>query len=112
MRGHQSRGSSLVLGYDKAADRLQLHGGEGLGVDEYVRLLDEFSRTTGSGLGADPAEGFLFQEVVRQHSYVAERCGDPVGCVRVYVAIAADGPRILETVWKIPAPGNLADNFW
>ena len=32
--------------------------------------------------------------------------------MRVVIIIGRDGPEILHTVWKIPAGGNIADNFW
>jgi 2-phospho-L-lactate transferase/gluconeogenesis factor (CofD/UPF0052 family) len=32
--------------------------------------------------------------------------------VRVIVILEDGRPEILHTIWKIPAAGNVADNFW
>ena len=35
-----------------------------------------------------------------------------VSTVRVIIIIDQGRPEIIQTVWKIPASGNIADNFW
>lgn len=55
--------------------------------------------------------GYLFQSLLRPHSDLAD-VTDAVSTVRVIIIVSGGGPEILHTIWKIPARGNIADNFW
>lgn len=101
VRGIRSAGVLRIEGYDRASDSLQLAHGHAVAVDEVVPALETY---------AD--DGYLFQQVIRQHPAVTAVCGDAVATVRLVVLLRDDGPEIHRAVWKLPAGGNVADNFW
>lgn len=55
--------------------------------------------------------GYLFQSLLRPHPALADAT-EAVSTVRAILIVTGDGPRLLHTIWKIPARGNIADNFW
>ena len=61
-------------------------------------------------VGAD--DGMLIQERLTSDASIARRFGNRLCSVRLFVLLTEHGPRITRAVCKIPAPGNLADNFW
>ena len=60
---------------------------------------------------ANSADGVVFQSALRQHSDIESISGRAVGSVRVVTIRKADMPEPLYAVWKIPAPGNMSDDF-
>ena len=54
---------------------------------------------------------YLFQSVLASH-LVLQGIGSGTPTVRVIVILDNGRPEILHTIWKIPAGGNVADNFW
>lgn len=93
--GVASFGALRILGFSDGM--LTVDGGETMAFDQLVREVGD--------------EGYLFQTMLRPHPAIAA-VTDAVSTVRVMVRIAADGPKIMRTVWKIPGKGNIADNFW
>ena len=56
-------------------------------------------------------QGYLFQTVLTAHPALQGIAGG-TSTVRVILILDNGRPEILHTVWKIPAAGNIADNFW
>ncbi len=61
---------------------------------------------------ADYPEGFIFQTALTQHKVLADVAGMAIGTMRVVTVRETDTPRVLYTVWKIPSPDAMSDNFW
>ncbi len=61
---------------------------------------------------ADYPEGFIFQTALIQHDDLTAVAGPAVGTMRVVTVRDQDQPRVLYTVWKIPSPDAMSDNFW
>jgi len=109
--GLKSNGASLVEAYDESSDCLCLAGRRQVGVTDFAKRVVDYCSTRGAE-AFDPSAGYLFQEVVRQHPAIRERCGERLGTVRLYVGVDNSGPIIFAATWKIAAPQNIADNFW
>lgn len=56
--------------------------------------------------------GFLLQTALDPHPEMAAIAGDAVGCVRVVTVNDGAGPKPVYSVWKLPAPKAMSDNFW
>jgi hypothetical protein len=59
----------------------------------------------------DAEDGYLLQTVLLPHPALRSAVAT-VSTVRLVVIIEAGKPQILHCIWKIPAAGNVADNFW
>jgi len=67
--------------------------------------LEDFARQMGND------QTYLFQTVLLPHPALQGiTTGTPT--VRVILILEDGRPEILHTIWKIPAAGNVADNFW
>lgn len=97
--GAASVGSALIEGLD--GDMLRL--GNGTDAD-----LDGFAHE----VVADYPEGFLFQSAIAQHPDMVAVTGPSVGTLRVVTVRDGDGVSVLYTVWKVPSPTAMSDNFW
>ena len=102
--GLQSKGQSLLLGYDAEQDELLRKNEPPIAVTEFARSVMEME-----GLTAN--DGYLFQDVLRPDPRVSEWVGDRLTGCRVVVMIEDDGPRITHVVWKIVVGDNYADNY-
>ena len=60
----------------------------------------------------DHAGGMLIQRRLLPAPSMAERFGNRLSSVRLLTLLTEDGPRIVRAICRIPAPGNIADNFW
>lgn len=58
------------------------------------------------------AGGFLLQTAINPHPRMAEVAGPAIGCVRVVTVNDGNGPKPVYSVWKLPAPTAMSDNFW
>jgi hypothetical protein len=97
----QSLGSMAIDRFDAGSGTVHLAGGKTMSVAELWDLIE-----------TNFADGYLFQERLSAHPDVAKVCGDKIATVRL-LTVEQDGePEILATAWKIPAGGNVADNFW
>ncbi len=56
-------------------------------------------------------EPYLFQTVLLPHPALQGIAGG-LPTVRVIIILENGKPEILHTIWKVPAGGNVADNFW
>ena len=56
--------------------------------------------------------GYLFQTALDPHPEMAAISGGTLGSVRVVTANDGAGPKPVYSVWKLPAPGAMSDNFW
>jgi hypothetical protein len=57
-------------------------------------------------------DGFMFQPLHGTPAGLAAVIGPRLSTVRVVTVQSDDGPRVHKAVWKIPAAGNVADNYW
>lgn len=60
----------------------------------------------------DYPEGFILQSALVQHPDMSRVIGASVGTLRVVTVRDTDAPRVLYTVWKVPSPQAMSDNFW
>lgn len=56
--------------------------------------------------------GFLLQTALDPHPDMAAISGAAIGCVRIVTVNAGTGPKPVYSVWKLPAPKAMSDNFW
>lgn len=97
----QSLGALALLGCDAANDELIAVGDKRLKVDAAV---DDIERHY--------AAGYLFQKMVKPHRDLIPVIGERLATVRVLTIATPEGPKAFRSGWKIPAAGNVADNFW
>jgi len=96
VNGIGSFGNFLIEKYEDST--LHLHDGSRMPLAQFVNEID----TT---------NGQLLQSTLTSHPELADVCGR-VSTVRVILIFRNGEPRILHTVWKVPAARNMADNFW
>lgn len=97
----QSLGALALLGCDAASGELIAVGEKRLKVDE---TLDDIEKHYGAG--------YLFQKMVKPHRDLIPKIGERLATVRILTIATPEGPRAFRAGWKIPAAGNVADNFW
>lgn len=99
--GSLSVGSVLLDAYDSATREVLTLTGHRLDVDEFARqVLEEYG------------SGFIIQSAIRQDPEIASAIGDAVGSVRVVTILRNEMPEVLYTLWKIPSPNAMSDNYW
>ena len=69
-------------------------------LDDFYTYLSQFSLS-----------GYMFQEVIAQSPFMAERFGAGVATVRFLVFNSGD-PKVVSAVLRIPKADAIADNFW
>lgn len=99
--GHGSVGSALITHLDRATRELVLGNGTRIDLRDFALEVME-----------DYAEGLLFQDAVQQHPELVEMAGQAVGTIRVVTVIAEESPQVLYTLWKVPSPDAMSDNYW
>ena len=99
--GSRSIGSALFSSLDTNADQIILGNGQR---HDVVELAEE--------IVSDYPSGYLFQDAVAQHEDMCAVAGKAVGTVRILTYNDGSGPKILYTLWKIPSPNAMSDNFW
>lgn len=99
--GAGSVGSALIRKLDREAGLLHL------GNDTQVDL-----KSFCHEIFHDYPEGFLLQSAVDQHPAMKDMTGDAVGTIRVVTLRDAESCTPLYTIWKIPSPTAMSDNFW
>ena len=100
-QGSGSVGSALIVDLDESSREIVLSNGTRIDLRAFAREALE-----------DYAEGFLFQDAVIQHSDLSEVAGRAVGTIRVVTVMAEDRPQVLYTLWKVPSPKAMSDNYW
>ena len=99
--GFQSLGSAGLVHYSAADDRIEKIDGARIKVDAFVaEIVETYGR------------GYLFQPLMAPHRDIATLCGARLATCRMLTLATEEGPRLHRAVWKIPAGGNAADNYW
>lgn len=101
VEGSGSVGSVLILSVDTKTGMLRLGNGRDMDMDAFAHEII-----------ADYPEGFLFQSAIEQHETLDSVTGTAVGTLRVVTTRHAEGIRPLYTLWKIPSPRAMSDNYW
>lgn len=97
--GHASIGSVLLTGLED--DMVVMGTGRRASLDQFCHeVLNEYP------------EGYIFQDALSQHDALASVAGSSIGTLRVVTVRDTDQPRVLYTVWKVPSPEAMSDNFW
>ncbi|MFK7940697.1 MAG: sugar-transfer associated ATP-grasp domain-containing protein [Roseovarius sp.] len=99
--GSGSVGSALINDIDKDARELVLSNGMRIDLHAFATEAME-----------DYAAGLLFQDAVIQHPTMSDMAGQAVGTIRVVTIIQDDTPEVLYTLWKVPSPNAMSDNYW
>lgn len=97
----QSLGSASFERFDPATRELITTTGGRLALDGFV-----------AEVATAYAGGYLLQARIQPHATVRALCGERTATVRLMTVAGANGPELLCGAWKIPAGGNVADNFW
>lgn len=99
--GSGSVGSALIIEYDASSREIVLSNGTRVDLRAFAtEVLDSYG------------EGFLFQDAVAQHTDLSAIAGRAVGTIRVVTVIADGTPECLYTLWKVPSPRAMSDNYW
>ncbi len=94
-----SFGSALLDRLD--GEDIVLGDGRRVGVQAFC---EEIAREYG--------EGYLFQTALQQHEALSEVTGSAIGTLRIVTVRDEAMPRVLYSLWKIPSPKAMSDNFW
>ncbi len=97
--GIASFGAFAIDGFDAAGDAVMLAGGASMALTEFA-----------GKMGGE--EGYLLQDMVVAHPELVHACGRYVATVRLVLLVENGKAEIVQSVMKIPAAGNVADNFW
>ncbi|GGX64673.1 hypothetical protein GCM10007385_37210 [Tateyamaria omphalii] len=97
--GSRSVGSALIT--ECSGDMLRLGNGREADVAGFAQELIE-----------DYPEGFIFQSAIQQHPDLTKVAGPSIGTLRVVTLRDENGPKVLYSLWKIPSPSAMSDNFW
>ena len=101
--GRGSVGSAMLARIEARNDGDQIVMGNGRRADLAAFCAEVF---------ADYPEGFIFQTALGQHQTLSDVAGPAIGTMRIVTVRDTDTPRVLYTVWKIPSPDAMSDNFW
>jgi hypothetical protein len=101
--GAYGQGALSLLGFDRERDALLLKHGDPLPVGAF---LDRQRSPSATG---NP--GYLFQELVKPHPSIVERCGDRLSTARVIVLLEGGEPRVLAALLRMPVGSSVVDNF-
>lgn len=89
-----------------------------------IRRLDGMMATLGNGqtisvsklaeeVSAYRTYGYVFQDAVIPHPVIATLTGSQaLSTVRVVTVNHSDTPEVLYSIWKLPSPTAMSDNFW
>ena len=99
--GSKSVGSVLIDAIDRTTQELVFANGRKVDVERFAAEVFE-----------DFGQGFIFQTAVNQHADMRRMTGDAVGTLRVVTLRDGNGAKVLYSLWKIPSPEAMSDNFW
>jgi hypothetical protein len=91
-------GSVLIAGID--GDRLITGTGRRISLEAFC-----------GEILAERPEGFILQSALDQHADLSRVIGAALGVLRVVTVRDDDTPKVLYTVWKIPAPPDTGGDF-
>jgi hypothetical protein len=97
----QSLGSASLDAYDRAGDEIVLLSGARVAVATFA-----------AEVAASYRAGYLLQKRVAPHAAIRAVCGERLATCRIMTALSSKGVEAIRALWKIPAGGNVADNFW
>ena len=101
VRAAQAMGSVLILGVDATAGTARLGNGQSVVLTQLA-----------AEVVANTLYGYAFQDAVPVHSDIARLSGSrTVSTVRVVTVNTTGTPEVLYTVWKLPSPTAMSDNF-
>jgi hypothetical protein len=100
IHGSYGRGTYLLEGRDAASGELLGAGNKRVPMSELLDacLFGKFN-------------GMLFQECLQPHPEMRALSGNNTSCVRLIIAMTAQGPKAHMTFWKIARSHNITDNF-
>lgn len=101
VEGSKSVGSVFIKDIDRETGVLLFENGVNFSVADISKEIFE-----------DFEAGFIFQSAVEQHADMSKITGDAVGTLRVVTIRKESGVEVLYSLWKIPAPDAMSDNFW
>jgi len=101
VEGVQSLGSLALRACDAGAGTVTAVNGDVFPVGAVVEAIAGNFR-----------DGFMFQPLHGAPDDLAPLIGPRLSTVRVITVQTDDGPKVHKAVWKIPAAGNVADNYW
>jgi hypothetical protein len=108
-RDWRGGGASSIQGICRERDVLVLHGGEEVGVEDFVRQVP-VALCAGKKLRAAEPGGYLFQERAAQHPLVDRLAGGRISSVRLVVLLWPDGPRLHRVRWRLAVGRNITDH--
>ena len=101
VEGVQSLGSLALQACDARERTVTAVNGGGFPVEAVVQAIAGHFR-----------DGFMFQPLHGSPADRAATIGPHLSTVRIITVQSDDGPKVHKAVWKIPAAGNVADNYW
>jgi len=101
VEGVQSLGSLALQSCDAKAGTVTAVNGDVFTADAVAEAI-----------ASNFADGFMFQPLHSSPANLAKTIGPRLSTVRVVTLQTSDGPVVHKAVWKIPAAGNVADNYW
>ncbi|GHF32987.1 sugar-transfer associated ATP-grasp domain-containing protein [Seohaeicola zhoushanensis] len=99
--GSLSAGSACIVGVDGVAGTAKLADGRQVSLDALC-----------TEMAGDHRGGFLLQDALVQHPDMAAIIGKAIGSLRIVTVTEGDIAYPLYSVWKIPSPTAMSDNFW
>jgi hypothetical protein len=99
--GLQSLGSAGLRRYSPQSGCLETTDGRVIALDAFV-----------ADIVRHYADGYVFQKFASPHAAIRALCGDRLPTIRIVTLNLDGGPKVFRACWKIPAGGNVADNYW
>ncbi len=94
-----SVGSILITGLE--GDTLILGNGKAIPISAFcAEVFLKFS------------DGYLLQDALLPHPDLASVVGNVTGTVRMVTIRRSTQPELLYSLWKVPSPAAMSDNFW
>lgn len=97
--GRAAIGSAMMLGVE--GDAIRLSDGRLLDLD---RFCDE--------IWSNFHDGYLLQTCLEQHAALRSMSGNAVSTLRLVTVRDGDTASVFYTLWKVPSPKAMSDNFW
>jgi len=100
LRGAHGWNAAAIRRRDENEGTLELASGERRTIADFVAELQR-----------DTRHAYLFQELLKTHPAIAEKCGDRLTSIRAVVLTDTSEPELLSVVWRVPTGTNMTDNF-
>lgn len=101
VEGFQSLGSIAMRHWQSEQRELETMDGRRIPIGQIVSEIESHYRS-----------GYIFQALKSPHPRIRNLCGERLASVRVLTVLTDAGPKVTRACWKIPAGGNMADNYW